>query len=303
MRKLILVPLLAAFLLVAPGAIAATKTVTITNSDFVPNSTSIETGDTLTFQNTDNRNRQPVSQDVPFASPVLRPGESWTTPAFTKEGRFVVTDALVRNQRVTVTVTKPAPPTSPTLNASRLQVIYGGAVVLKGKAPTARAGQKLTLRTETLTPAGTRQASTVSETTTTSDGSFQFTHVPTALTTYTALLQTTPVTTSSSPAVTVAVAPRVAIGVVRKLSGRRVVLTTKATSAVSYAGKSAYVQRRDRLGRWISIKRVVLLGGSVSTQTTVRLPTGLSRVRVLLPKSQAGVGYVAGISRTLAILR
>lgn len=303
MRKLILLPLLAVFLLAAPGALAATKTVTITNSDFVPNSVAVETGDTITFQNADNRNRQPVSQEVPFASPIIRPGDSWTTPAFTKEGKFTVTDALVRNQRLTVAVTKSAPPTSPTLSASRLQVIYGGAVVLKGKAPLPRAGQKLTLRAETLTPAGTRQANTVSETTTASDGSFQFTHLPTALTTYTALLQTTPATTTSSPGVTVAVAPRVAIGVVRKLSGRRVVLSVRATSAIPYAGKSAYVQRRDSAGRWISIKRVVLRGGAVSTQATVRLPAGLSRIRVLLPKSQAGTGYVAGISRTLQIIR
>ena len=68
MRKLILLPLLAAFLLVAPSALAATKTVSITNSAFVPNAVTIEQGDSITWTNSDTRNRQPISQDAAFAS-------------------------------------------------------------------------------------------------------------------------------------------------------------------------------------------------------------------------------------------
>jgi hypothetical protein len=90
---------------------------------------------------------------------------------------------------------------------------------------------------------------------------------------------------------------------VRKLVGRRVVLSTKATSAISYRGHSVLVQRRTGFGEWVSVKRVVLRGGPFATRTTVRLPKGLSRIRVLMPKSQAGTGYVAGVSRTLLIVR
>jgi cupredoxin-like protein len=301
LRKLMLLPF-AALLLAAPSALAATKTVSITNSGFVPNAVTIEEGDSITWTNSDNRNRQPVSQEAGFASPILKPGETFTF-AFKKEGKFTVRDALVATQRSTVTVTKPAPIGTPSLTASKRSVIYGGSLALTGKVPTGNAGEKVTLRAEVLTPAGTRQASAVSETSTASDGTFSFTHVPTAQTTYTVAWQATPATSTTSSAVTVSVAPRVGLGVVRRLSGRRVVLATKATSAISYAGRSVLVQRRSRFGEWISIKRVVLRSGPFATQTTVRLPKGLSRVRVLLPKAQAGTGYVAGVSRTLLIVR
>lgn len=302
MRKLILLPLFAAFLLVAPSAFAATKTVSITNSAFVPNKITIEVDDSITFTNSDSRNRQPVSQDAAFASPILKPGETFTYQ-FKKDGKFDVTDALVRNQRVTVTVTKPAPIGSPSLDASKKQVIYGGSLVLTGKVPTGRAGERITLRAEVLTPTGSRQVSAISETNSASDGTFTFTHVPTAQTTYTAVWQSTPATTHTSDAVTVSVAPRIGLGVVRKLSGRRVVFSTKATSATSYAGRSVYIQRRSSFGQWITLKRVILSSDTVATQATARLPKGLSRIRVLMPKAQAGTGYVAGVSRTLLLVR
>ena len=302
MRKLFLLPLLALVLLQAPGALAATKTVAITASGYTPATISVEVGDVIAFQNNDTRNRQPISADAPFSAPILRPGETWTTPAFTREGRFTATDALVTNQRVTITVTKAAPATTPSLSASRLQVIFGGAVVLRGKVPSERAGQKVTLRAETLTSAGTRQVNSVAEATTTAGGSFQFTQVPSVFTTYTVIWQNTGAAPTTSAGVSIAVAPRVGLSVVRKLSGRRVVFSTKATSAVSYAGKSVYVQRRTTAGRWVSIKRVVLTSAAAGTRVTVRLPQGLSRIRVLLPKAQAGTGYVAGLSRTVSVV-
>lgn len=302
MRKLILLPLLAAFLLVAPSAFAATKTVSITNSAFVPNAITIEEGDSITWTNSDSRNRQPVSQDAAFASPILKPGEMYTFK-FTKDGKYTVTDALVRNQRGTVTVTKPAPVGSPSLDASKKTLIFGGSLALTGKVPTSSAGEKVTLRAEVLTPAGTRQASAISEVSTTAGGTFSFTHAPTAQTTYTVVWQSTPATTQTSAPVTVTVAPRIGIGVVRKLSGRRVVFSTKATSAISYAGRSVYIQRRTSFGQWITLKRVILSSNTVATQSTVRLPKGLSRIRVLMPKAQAGSGYVAGVSRTLLLVR
>src|SRR5688500_10905835 len=257
MRKLILLPLLAAFLLVAPSALAATKTVSITNSGFVPNAVTIEAGDSITWTNSDNRNRQPVSQEASFASPILKPGETFTH-RFTADGKYTITDALVRNQRGTVTVAKPAPIGSPSLAASKKSVIYGGSLVLTGKVPTSNAGEKVTLRAEVLTPAGTRQASSISEVNTVAGGTYSITHAPTAQTTYTAVWQSTPATTQTSAPVTVTVAPRIGLGVVRKLSARRVVFSTKATSAISYVGKSVYIQRRNSFGQWISLKRVIL---------------------------------------------
>jgi plastocyanin len=301
MRKLLLLPLLAAALVASPAALGATKTVSITNSAFVPNAVTIDVGDSITWTNSDSRNRQPISQDAGFASPILKPGESFTY-TFKADGKFVVTDALVKNQRMTVTVTKPAAPGEPTLNASRQTVVYGGSVALTGRVPNSRAGEKVTLKAEVLAPNGTKQTSAVAETTTTTGGDFAFTAVPSSQSTYTVSWQSSLITTTTSPAVTVKVAPRVGLGVVRKF-GRYVTFSTKATSAVSYAGRSVYIQRRNAYGQWVSLKRVVLKSSTIATRSTVRLPKGLSRIRVLMPQAQAGTGYVAGSSRTLLIVR
>lgn len=298
MRTLVLLPALAAALLGAQSALAATKTVAVTATGFQPATVSVEAGDVISFQNMDTRTRRPVSANVPFTAPILRPGESWSTPELVKEGRFSASDALVANQRLAITVTKPAPPTTPTLTASRLQVVFGGPVVLRGKVPSERAGQAVTLRAEVLTPAGTRQATSVTQATTTAGGVFRFPHAPSVFTTYTVVWQG-----ATSAGISVSVAPRVTLSVVRTFSSRRVVFSTSARSALSYAGKSVYLQRRTSAGRWVSIKRVVLGPSAAGTRVTVRLPRGLSRIRVLLPKSQVGTGYVAGVSRTLQVVR
>lgn len=300
MKKFLLLPVLTAFLLASPSALAATKTVSITNAGFVPNNVELVAGDSITWTNGDTRNRQPISQDAPFAAPILKPGESYTFQ-FKTDGKFTITDALVRNQRMTVTVKKaPAPVGAPSLSVNKQKVIYGGAVVLTGKLPVAKPGEKVTLRAEVLTRTGTKQTSTVAEVNSTTEGSFTFTTAPTAQTTYTVTWQPTPSTTTTSNAVLVRVAPRVGLGVVSKV-GRTVTFSTKATSAIPYAGRSVYVQRRNALGQWVSLKRVVLKSSTLTTRTSVRLPKGLSRIRVLMPLSQVGTGYVAGVSRIVLV--
>jgi plastocyanin len=300
MKKFLLLPVLAAFLLASPGALAATKTVSITNAGFVPNKIEIVAGDSITWTNSDSKNRQPISQDAAFASPILKPGETYTFQ-FKADGRFDVTDALVKNQKQTVTVKKaPAPVGSPSLSVNKTKVIYGGAVVLTGKVPVAKAGEKITLRAEVLTRTGTKQTSSLAEVMTNTDGVFSFTTVPTAQSAYTVMWQATPATTSSSSAVTVRVAPRIGVSVVRKV-GRSVTFSTKATSAIPYAGRSVYIQRRNALGRWVSLKRVVLKSSTIATRSAVRLPKGLSSIRILMPQTQVGIGYVPGVSRVVLI--
>ncbi len=300
MRKLVLLPTLAALLLASPNAFAATKTVAITNAGFVPNAITIAAGDSITWTNADARNHQPILQnkDATFASPILKPGESFTFQ-FAKDGKFTITDALVNRVRMTVTVEK-APVGSPSLAANRRKVIYGGAVTLTGKVPIVAAGQKLTLRAEVVRPNGTKQSSNIADTTTDGAGAFTFTNVPTAQTTYTVVWQGVPAAAATSNAITVRVAPRIGLALVRKV-GRSVTFSTKATSAIPYQGRYVFVQRRNALGQWVSIKRVVLRSNTVATRTAVRLPTGLSRIRVLMPQSQVGVGYVTGVSRVILV--
>lgn len=300
MKRFLLLPVLAAFLLASPNALAATKTVSITNAGFVPNAITIDAGDSITWTNSDSKNRQPISQNAPFASPILKPGETYTFQ-FKNDGRFNVTDALVKQQKMTVTVKKaPTPVGSPTLTVNKTKVIYGGPVILSGKVPVAKAGEKVTLRAEVLTPTGTKQTSSVAEGASTASGAFTFTAAPTAQTTYTVVWQATPAAGTTSNPVTVKVAPRIGVGIVRKV-GRYVTFSTKATSAIPYAGKLLFVQRRNALGQWVSLKRVVLKSSTVATRTTVRLPRGLSSIRILMPQAQVGIGYVTGVSRVVLI--
>lgn len=300
MKRFLLLPVLAAFLLASPSALAATKTVSITNAGFVPDKIEIVAGDSITWTNSDSKNRQPISQSAAFASPILKPGETYTFQ-FKSDGRFDVTDALVKNQKMTVTVKKaPAPVGAPSLAVNKPKVIYGGAVVLTGKVPVAKAGEKVTLRAEVLTRTGTKQTSAVAEASTNTDGVFSFTTAPTAQTTYTVTWQSTPAASTTSNAVVVVVAPRIGVSLVRKV-GRTITLSTKATSAIPYAGRSVYVQRRNSLGQWVSLKLVVLKSSTIATRTSVRLPKGLSRIRILMPQTQVGTGYVTGVSRVILL--
>ena len=300
MKKLLLLPMLAALLLTAPTALAATKTVSITNAGFVPAALTIDVGDSVTWTNSDNKNHQLTSKDAAFASPVLKAGESYTFQ-FKTDGRYSVSDTLVKNQKMTVTVMKAATPVaSPSLSANKSKVIFGGAVVLSGKLPVSKAGEKVMLRAEVLTRTGTKQTSSVAEVLSTASGAFTFTTAPSAQTTYTVNWQATPALATTSNPVTVTVAPRIGIAIVKKV-GRYVTFSTKATSGIPYAGKSVYVQRRNSLGQWVSLKRVVLKSSTVATRTTVRIPKGLSSIRILMPQTQVGTGYVTGVSRVLLI--
>ena len=299
MKRFLLLPMLATFLL-SPAAPAATKTVAITNAGFVPNAITIDAGDSITWTNSDTKNRQPISQNASFAAPILKPGETYTFQ-FKNDGRFNITDALVKNQKMTVTVKKaPTPVGTPTLTVNKTKVIYGGPVILSGKVPVAKAGEKVTLRAEVLTPTGTKQSSTVAEGVSTSSGAFTFTATPTAQTAYTVVWQATPAAGTTSSPVTVSVAPRIGVGIIKKV-GRYVTFSTKATSVIPYAGKSVYVQRRNSLGQWVSLKRVVLKSSTLATRTTVRIPKGLSSIRILMPQAQVGTGYVTGVSRVVLI--
>jgi hypothetical protein len=94
--------------------------------------------------------------------------------------------------------------------------------------------------------------------------------------------------------VTVNVAPRVGFG----LSGR--LFIAKVTSDLNYGGHFVWVQRHSSLFGWINIKRVYL--GSTSRATFgLRLRHGLTTLRLVFPLSQAGDGYVAGLSRTMFV--
>jgi plastocyanin len=304
MRKLLVPAALAALtalVLGAPAFGAVTKVVPITSAGFVPTAVTIDVGDSITWTNADSENHQPISQskDAAFASPILRPGESFTE-RFVTEGKFTIVDAAFTRFRMTVTVKKAAPASPPSLAASRTTVVYGGSVVLTGKLPVTRAGDKISLHTEVLLPDGKTQSSVLGETITDGLGAFNFITAPTAQTSYSVVWRGVPAAVATSRVQTVAVAPRLGLTLVRRV-GSSVTFSLKAASAIPYLGHAVFVQRRNALGQWVSLKRVLLKSNTAATRASVGLPAGLSRIRVLMPRSQAGTGYVTGVSRVILV--
>jgi len=96
--------------------------------------------------------------------------------------------------------------------------------------------------------------------------------------------------------VTVNVAPRVGFG----LRGRLYI--AKVTSDLNYAGKFVLVQKRNAIGTWKTLKRVYL-GANSNAAFRVHLAHGRTVLRLALPESQAGAGYVQGISRLMPVFK
>jgi plastocyanin len=285
MKRLLMLPLaLVATLVVAASAGADTKTVQITKSGFTPTATTITVGDTVTWHNADSANHQVVANDGSFASPVLKPDESFSF-TFQKAGKVNYHDALATSQRGSVTVNAPA--ANVTLSAAGQTVTYGNSTRLSGTVTNQLVNEPVTLTSQ---PFG-KGIQSLATTTTQANGAFTFGVSPTIQTEYRAHWRTT----NSNP-VTINVAPRVGFG----LSGRLYV--AKVISDLTYGGHWVLVQRRNVLGGWHSVKRVFLNDNSRAV-FRLRLPHGRSVLRLVLPSSQAGQGYVQGLSRLLAVRR
>jgi plastocyanin len=285
MKRILMLPLaLVAALVVAASAGADTKTVQIVKSGFTPSATTITAGDSVTWKNADTVNHQVVANDGSFASPVLKPGDNFTQ-AFDKATKVSYHDALFTSRRGTVTVNAPA--ANVTLSANAPAVVYGNSTTVSGQVTNQLTNEPVTLTSQPLGKGSQALAST----TTQSNGAFTFNVSPTIRTDYQAHWRT-----QNSPSVTVNVAPRVGFG----RSGRLYI--AKVTSDLNYSGKFVLVQRKGRFGGWTSIKRVYL-GSSSRAVFSMKLVKGLSTLRVVLPATQAGDGYVQGMSRMIFVRR
>jgi plastocyanin len=284
MTKRILLPLaLLATLVLVAGAAADTKSVQITRTGFTPKSTSAQLGDTVAWHNADTADHQVVADDGSFASPVLKSGQSFSY-TFTKNGMFAYHDAFASTHKGTVTVT--GFPAVVTLAPAAPKVVYGEGTTLSGTVSNQITNEPVTLTSQ---PYG-KGTQSVATTTTESNGTFSFPVSPTIATTYQAQWRT-----GSSPSVKVDVAPRVGFG------HRGTVYTAKVTSDLTYAGRFVLVQRQGAFG-WANLKRVYLSSTSRAS-FHLHLRKGRSVLRLNLPLTQAGPGYVAGTSRMLAIVR
>jgi hypothetical protein len=189
---------------------------------------------------------------------------------------------------VAATAVAAAPPV--TISASQPVVVYGGSVTLSGKIADHSAGQTVTVLDE---PSGASSFTTLGSVTTTAGGHWSDTVKPAIETAYEASW-----TNQTSSAVTVKVRPMITLALVSLSSGT---FSTKVSGARSFAGKFVLVQRLRSTG--VSTVKKVTLDANSSATFTVRLHHGRSRLRVVMPTSQAEPGYITGMSNVLTVTR
>ena len=208
----------------------------------------------------------------------LRPGTTYHYRLVARNDAGTTRGANASFTTVGVTLTTPA-----------LQVVYGRGVLLSGLVPTRRAGETVTVFAQPLGEGSPRSVATVL---TAADGSWRWLAKPRIRTSYAAQWAGA----LSAPSV---VGVRPAVSLRRTASG---LFSTRVTGARSFAGRGVQLQRRAANGRWVTIKRVRLNSRSARLFPAT-LPRGTSRLRIAMSVNQAGVGYLAGFSRTIVVRR
>jgi plastocyanin len=284
MKKLLLGSVATLMFVVAGPAAAATKTVSIKSGGFSPASVSIVADDTVTWKNNDTKNHQVVASSGTFASPVLRPGASYSF-RFTEAGNYNYRDALYPSHTGVVKVA--GPPPAVTIAVSEPQIDWGTSITIAGAVNNKKANEQVTLTSQ---PYGQASPIVLATVVTGAGGTFSFTTRPQLLTVYQATWKT-----AKSLAVTTAVRPVISFG-------RSTVFITRVYAGRSMAGKSVQLQRLSAFGQWVTLKQVQL-DASSRAGFRVLLPRGTSRLRIAMSVNQAGVGYLAGFSREITFRR
>jgi plastocyanin len=259
----------------------ATVTVRIVRAGFSPSAVTINFGDTVLWRNADTTNHQVVADSGAFASPVLRPGATYSF-TFRTAGTFRYRDALEPSERGRIVVR--GPPPSVSLAASQAIVVAGQAITLSGVVSTRRSGETVTLYHA---PHGQTSLIQLAVVLTGTGGTFSFATMPSILTSYEARWGS-----AMSAQVAVQVKPRVTF----LPRGQRFYTQVFAPGA-SFFRRVVYLQYRSSLGQWVSIRRLALGPRSGRIFSIPRLR--VARVyRIFLTVNQAGPGYLDSNSGT-----
>jgi len=302
MRKLMLIAIAIVSLEIAGAAIAKTVAVTITKNGYVPKAVTVAAGDTVQFTNSDTVAHQiafkPTAGVTCVPTPlVLQPTQS--AACTFQAGKFAYSDPNVKGNtfRGTVTVgSAPNPPAPDTLTlAAKPQLVtYGGNVTLSGTLSNQKVGENVDVLAK---PCGQAAQTKVTMVQTTAGGAFTAVVRPLKNTLYTVKVKNT-----TSNAVSERVRPKLRL---RKLAGHRYSL--RVSAAQSFAGKYGTFQRYNgTLGRWVTVKRVLLRANSTGVAPTVISSVAfrstirpLFKVRAVLSQLQVGSCYRPGRSNVI----
>jgi plastocyanin len=292
MRRVIFLLVTALALVLAAPASSATATVSIKRAGFTPKTVNINQDDSVTWTNNDTINHQVVANNGSFASPILGPGKSWTRK-FASGGTYRYHDSLHPSLGGSVVV-KGAPPQI-SLVASAPVVKYGAAVTLSGEVSNKKAGQTVTL---VQLPFGQTTKQVIATLQTAAGGAFSYSVTPQVNTTYQAQWPG-----KSESSVTVQVQPTIKLPFVSK-SG---FFHFYVIAGTSFAGKTVFLQRYTLAKTWVTIRPLTLgpkSGRLISVRFVRKLvPRGRWSVRVFMPATEMGGGYLDSWSGTQPIVK
>jgi hypothetical protein len=222
----------------------------------------------------------------------LGAGKSWTR-TFQSGGTFHYHDSLHPARTGTVVV-KGAPPQI-SLVASAPVIKYGGTVTLSGAVSNKKAGVTVTL---VQLPFGQTTKQVIATLQTTTNGAFSYTVTPQVNTSYQAQWPG-----KSESSVTIQVQPMIKLPFVSKTG----FFHFYVTAGTSFAGKTVFLQRYTLAKTWVNV-RALTLGTQSGRLISVRfvralVPHGRWSVRVFMPATEMGGGYLDSWSGTQPIVR
>ena len=271
----------------AVASLSATKTVQIRSTGFVPRTVTVAGGDTVRWRNVDTVNHQVVANNGSFASNTIAPNKTYSR-RFDIPGTYGYRDALHPTLRGTVRVT--GNPPSISVGASTGIMVAGSQIHIGGAISPAAVGDVVSIWAQ---PFGQASFVKLQDVQTTTNGVYDFITSPQILTSYKATWKG-----KESVVINVAVSPRLTISRV----GSWFVARAQAP-AKSFGGRWVYIQRLNRFGDWVRIKKVFLNRQGAKRFKLRGLPNGMNRVRVYMTTNQAGAGYIFGTSQTLSFRR
>jgi plastocyanin len=291
MRRFIPIAVAGMALVLAAPASTATSKVQIKATGFVPTTVTINQDDSVTWTNTDTKDHQVVADGGSFASPILKPGKTYSH-VFRAGGTFRYHDGLHPSLRGTVTVRGAAPLV--TLATSAPVVKFGGQVTLSGTVNNNRAGETVTI---VQLPAGQTTKQVIATLQTTTNGAFSFAVTPQLNTVYQAQWRT------RESSVTVQVQPMIKLPFVSRTG----YFHFYVTAGQSFAGRFVYLQRYTLARTWINVRKLQLgqKSGRIMSIRFARavIPRGRWSLRVYMPATEMPAGYIDSWSGTQPVVK
>jgi plastocyanin len=291
MRRVILLVVGSLALMLAAPASSANTVVQIKRTGFVPVTVTINQNDSVTWKNVDTINHQVVADGGSFASPILKPGKTYTR-TFRNGGTFRYHDSLHPSLKGTVIVR--GAPDQVTLAASVPVVKFGGQVTLTGTVSNKKAGETVTL---VQLPFGQTTKQIVATLQTTTNGVFSFNVTPQIYTQYQAQWKTL------ESSVFIQVQPMIKLPYVSKSGYYHFYVT----ASQSFAGRFVLLQRFTLAKTWVNLRRLQLgsKSGRILAVGAVRkmIPRGRWSVRIFMPATEMPGGYLDAWSGTQPVVR